>query len=62
MLHSVIHQMTVSHETGSEANFGFGRVLMTSCLGMRPPKASSIFQFSDAAPITLINAMLNYAF
>ncbi len=34
MLPSKIDQMKVSHETGSEANFGFGRVLMPSYLGM----------------------------
>ncbi len=32
--------MKVSHETGSEANFGFGRALMPSCLEMLPPKAA----------------------
>ncbi len=30
MLPSKIDQMKVSHETGSEANFGFGRTLMPS--------------------------------
>ncbi len=44
MLPSQIDQIKVSHETGSEANFGFRRVLMPSCLGMCPP-----FQFSDTA-------------
>ncbi len=39
-LPSKIDQMKVSHETGSEANFGFGRALMPSCLGMPPPKAA----------------------
>ncbi len=38
MLPSKIDQMKVSHETGSEANFGFGHALMPS-----------IFQFPDAA-------------
>ncbi len=38
-LPSKIDQMKVSHETGSEANFGFGRALMPSCLEMLPPKA-----------------------
>ncbi len=40
MLPSKIVQMKVSHETGSEANFGFGRALMPSYLGMYPPKAA----------------------
>ncbi len=40
MLPSKIDQMKVSHERGSEANFGFGRALMPSCLGMLPPKAA----------------------
>ncbi len=40
MLPSKIDQMKASHETGSEANFGFGRALMPSCLGMLPPKAA----------------------
>ncbi len=40
MLPSKIDQMKVSHETGSEANFGFERALMPSCLGMCPPKAA----------------------
>ncbi len=40
MLPSKIDQMKVSHETGSEANFGFGRALMASYLGMCPPKAA----------------------
>ncbi len=31
--------MKVSHETGSEANFGFGRALMPSYLEMCPPTA-----------------------
>ncbi len=35
-----IDQMKVSHETGSEANFGFGHALMPSYLGMPPPKAA----------------------
>ncbi len=39
MLPSKIDQMKASHETGSEANFGFGRALMPSCLEM-PPKAA----------------------
>ncbi len=39
MLPSKIDQMKASHETGSEANFGFGHALMPSCLEMRPPKA-----------------------
>ncbi len=50
MLPSKIDQMKVSHETGSEANFGFGHALMPSCLDMLPPKGN-IFQFSDAAII-----------
>ncbi len=41
MLPSKIDQKKVSHhETGSEANFGFGRALMPSYLGMCPPKAA----------------------
>ncbi len=40
MLPSKIDQMKVSHETGSEANFGFGRALMPSYLGMLLPKAA----------------------
>ncbi len=40
MLLSKIDQIKVSHETGSEANFGFGRALMPSYLGMLPPKAA----------------------
>ncbi len=32
--------MKVSHETGSEANFGFGRALMPSYLEMLPPEAA----------------------
>ncbi len=37
---SKIDQVKASHETGSEANFGFGHALMPSCLGMLPPKAA----------------------
>ncbi len=40
MLPSKIDQMKVSHETGSEANFGFGRALMPSYLGMSSLKAA----------------------
>ncbi len=40
MLPSKIDPMKVSHETGSEANFGFGHALMPSCLGMCFPKAA----------------------
>ncbi len=40
MLPSKIAQMKVSHETGSEANFGLGRALMPSYCGMCPPKAA----------------------
>ncbi len=40
MLPSKIDQMELSHETGSEANFGFGRALMPSCLGMCSLKAA----------------------
>ncbi len=44
MLPSKIDQKKVSHETGSKANFGFGRALMPSYLGMCPPKAAfSVF-------------------
>ncbi len=39
MLPSKIDQKKVSHETGSEANFGFGHALMLSYLEMCPPKA-----------------------
>ncbi len=49
MLPSKIDQMKASHETGSEANFGFGHALMPSCLGIA--SEGSIFQFSDAADI-----------
>lgn len=34
MLPSKFDQKKVPPETGSEAEFGFGRVLMSSCLGM----------------------------
>ncbi len=37
-LPSKIDQMKVSHETRSDANFGFGRTLMHSYLRMCPPK------------------------
>ncbi len=40
MLPSKIDQMKASHETGSEANFGFGHALMPSYLEMCPPKAA----------------------
>ncbi len=40
MLPSKIDQMKVSHETGSEVSFGFGRAFMPSYLGMYPPKAA----------------------
>ncbi len=40
MLPSKIDQMKASHETGCEANFGFGHALMPSYLEMRPPKAA----------------------
>ncbi len=40
MLPSRIDQMKVSHETGSEANFGFGRALIPSYLEMRPAQAA----------------------
>jgi len=51
MLTSKIDQLrTIAYETGSEANIGFGRTLMPSKLGMRPPKSEgSIFKFSDTA-------------
>lgn len=38
MLPSKIDQMTVFQEIGSETNIGFRHALMTSYLGMRPPK------------------------
>ncbi len=44
MLPSKIDQMKVSHETGSEANFGFERALMPSYLGMLPP-TEAFFSF-----------------
>ncbi|ROL47043.1 hypothetical protein DPX16_20695 [Anabarilius grahami] len=45
MLPSKIDQMKVSHETGSEANIGFGCALMPSYLEMCPQKAAfSSFQ------------------
>ncbi len=44
MLLPKIDQIKVSHETGSEANFGFGRALMPSYLGMLPPK-TAFFSF-----------------
>ncbi len=40
MLPSKIDPMKVSHETGSEDNFGFRHALMPSYLGMLPPKAA----------------------
>ncbi len=40
MLPSKLDQMKASHETGSEANFGFGRALMPSYLGVLAPKAA----------------------
>ncbi len=40
MLPSKICQMKASQETGTEANIEFGRALMPSYLGMRPPKAA----------------------
>lgn len=36
---SKINQMRASQETGSESDIRFGRALMTSYLGMHPPKA-----------------------
>ncbi len=40
MLPSKIDQMKISHETGSEANFGFGHALVPSYLGMCPLMAA----------------------
>ncbi len=40
MLPSGFDQKKVPPETGSEAEFRFGRVLMPSCLGMLPPNAA----------------------
>ncbi len=40
MLPSKFDQKVVSPETGSEAEFVFGRALMRSCLGMLPLKAA----------------------
>ncbi len=37
---SKIDQMKVSHETGSEASFGFGCALVPSYLGTCPQKAA----------------------
>ncbi len=49
MLPSKIDQMKASHETGSETNFGFGRALMPSYLGMCSPKAAFFsFQMQPA--------------
>ncbi len=48
MLPSKIDQMKVSHETGSEANFGFRRALI-AFLPWNVSSEGSIFQFSDAA-------------
>ncbi len=48
MLPPKIDQIKVSHETGSEANFGFGRALMPF-LPWNAASEDSIFQFSDAA-------------
>ncbi len=45
MLPSKIDQMKASHETGSEANFGFGHGLMP----WNVSSEGSLFQFSDAA-------------
>ncbi len=55
MLPSEINQMQASHETGSEANFGFGRALMPSYLGMCPQKAA-FFSFR-IQPLTRSNAL-----
>ncbi len=40
MLPSKIDQMKVSHEAGSEANFGFERALMPTWIEMWPLKAA----------------------
>ncbi len=53
MLPSKIDQMKASHETGSEANFGFGRALMPSYLEMLPPK-TAFFSFR-MQPETLVS-------
>ncbi len=38
--------MRVSHETGREANFGFGRALMPSYFETHPPK-TAFFSFRN---------------
>ncbi len=51
MLPSKIDQMKASHETGSEANFGFGRALMPSYLGIQR-QHFSVFGCSLCLPIS----------
>ncbi len=60
MLPSKIDQMKVSHETGSEANFGFGRALMPSYLGMLLPKAA-FFSFR-MQPLCAVSWLGNVSF
>ncbi len=60
MLPSKIYQMKVSHETGSEANFGFGRALMPSYLGMCPMKAV-FFSFRKQPMSDFTSESLNHS-
>ncbi len=59
MLPSKFDQKKVPPETGSEAEFGLGRVLMSSCHGMCSPKelwdAADVYPFKEigAAPACL---------
>ncbi len=53
MLPSKIDQMKVSHETGSEDNFGFRRALMPSYLEMHPPKAA-LFSWKKTLGVFLL--------
>ncbi len=52
MLPSKMYQMKVSQVAGSEANIGFERALMTSCIEMNSVDGT-IFQFSDAVKVSL---------
>ncbi len=53
MMHACENQMKVSHETESEANFGFRRALMPSYLGMCPLKRQLFFSFQMQSTTTL---------
>ncbi len=58
MLPSKIDQMEVSHEKGSEANFGFGRALMPSYLGMLSPKAAFFsFRMQSMSPFLAVRRL-----